>query len=114
MILVYAGLVPSKSKRRAADFQDLQVRARLLLHKLAREAVPPLLPTVAISELLVPVPKAEKGALIAALTKKFMCPPFDVKAAAIAADLWSQHKKLPQDAQYGSRHVLRADAMIVA
>jgi hypothetical protein len=72
------------------------------------------LPTVAISELLVLVAKAEKGALIAALTKMFVCPPFDLAAAAMAADLWSQHKELPQDLQYGSRQVLRADAMIVA
>jgi len=63
--------------------------------------------------LLVPVPKAQKGALIAALTEKFVCPPFDLAAAAIAADLWSQYKELPQDMQY-SRQVMRADTMIVA
>ena len=114
MILVYAGVVPTGSRKDSRDTEDLQVRSRLLLRQLGREKSPVILPTVAISELLVPVPKAEKGALIAALTEKFLCPTFDVKAAAIAADLWSQHKKLPQDQQYKSRHVLRADAMIVA
>jgi len=114
MILVYAGLVPSNPKTRSADFKDFHVRAKLLLHKLARDGATVLLPTVAVSELLVPVPKAEKGALIAVLTEKFVCPSFDVQAAAIAADLWSQHKKLPTDLQYDKRHVLRADALIVA
>jgi predicted nucleic acid-binding protein len=73
-----------------------------------------LLPTVAISELLVPVSKSQMGALVAVLQKKFVCPPFDLQAACIAADLYSQHKKLPQDQQYDERHILRADAMIVA
>ena len=114
MILIYAGFVPPNRRKRSADSEDLRVRSKLLLYKLAREKTPIFLPTVAISELLVPVSKAEKGALIAALTEKFVCLPFDVRAAAIAADLWSQHKKLPHDLQYDSRHVLRADAMIVA
>jgi predicted nucleic acid-binding protein len=114
MILVYAGFVPSKSREISTDFQELQVRSKLLLHQLSRRKVTILLPTIAISELLVPVPKAQKGALAAALTDKFVCPTFDLAAASIAADLWSQHKKLPQDSQYGHRHVLRADAMIVA
>jgi len=114
MILVYAGFVPLKPGKRAADFEDLCVRSKLLLHQIERRKGTVLLPTIAISELLVPVPKAQQGELIAALTKKFVCPPFDIMAAAIAADLWSRHKRLPQDQQYGSRQVLRADAMIVA
>ncbi len=114
MVLVYAGIVPANPCNASKDFDDLRARSKLLLYQLGREESPILLPTVAISELLVPVRKAEKGALIAALTEKFLCPIFDVRAAAVAADLWSEHKKLPQDQQYKSRHVLRADAMIVA
>ena len=114
MILVYAELVPSKNPNRSSKYQNLHVRANLLLHKLFREKALVLLPTVAISELLVPIPKAEKGALIAALTEQFTCPSFDVKAAAIAADLWSQHRNMSNDVQYDKRHVLKADVMIVA
>ncbi|MBU4270817.1 MAG: hypothetical protein KKE86_06800 [Planctomycetes bacterium] len=114
MVLVYAGWVPSKNPKHSSKYQELNVRAQLLLHKLFREKALVLLPTVAISELLVPVPKTEKGTLIAALTEKFICPSFDVKAAAIAADLWSQHRNMPKDVQYDKRHVLRADVMIVA
>jgi len=114
MILVYAGFVPSKAASRGADFENLRVRSKLLIHKMAERDEVVFLPTVAISELLVPVPSAQRGPLIAALTEKFVCLPFDLRAAAIAADLWSRHKELPQDQQYDSRHVLRADAMIVA
>jgi hypothetical protein len=114
MILVYAGFVQSKLKKHSKDSEDLWIRSKLLLYQISRKKATILLPTIAISELLVPVPKAQKGALIAALEEKFVCPPFDLRAAAIAADLWSQHKNLPQDFRYSSRHVLRADTMIVA
>jgi hypothetical protein len=73
-----------------------------------------LLPTVAISELLVPVPKAQKGALIAVLQQRFLCPPFDLQAASIAADLLAEHEKFPQEQRYDKRHIVRADAMIIA
>ena len=115
MILIYAGLAPVKAGgAQSEEYADLCVRAKLLMHRLAREKVTVLLPTVAISEVLIPVPKSQKGALIAAIQKRFVCPPFDVAAASIAADIWSEHKKLPQDVQYCSRQVLRADVHIVA
>jgi predicted nucleic acid-binding protein len=114
MILIYAEIVPSKESSRAADFKDLRDRSKLLLLMAARKKDTILLPTVAISELLIPVPTSQMGSLIAVLQRKFVCPPFDLRAATIAADLWSQHKKLPQDQQYDKRQILRADAMIVA
>jgi predicted nucleic acid-binding protein len=114
MILVYAGFVPSNPGKRAADFKELQFRSKVLLHQIRQRKGTIVFPTIAMSEVLVPVRKADQGALIAALTKEFVCPAFDLRAAAIAADLWSQHSRLPQDQQYGSRHVLRVDAMIVA
>jgi hypothetical protein len=114
MVLIYAEIVPSKDTERCADFDDLRIRSRLLLHIAARKRNTILLPTVAISELLVPVPKNQQGALISLLQRKFVCPPFDLPAASMAADLLAQHKNLPQDQRYNERHVLRADAMIVA
>jgi hypothetical protein len=112
MILIYAEIVPSNPATRSADFADLRDRATLLLHMRKDDTI--VLPTVAMSELLVPVPKAERGALIAILRQKFVCPPFDLPAASIAADLWSQHRDLPQDQKYGKRHVVRPDCMILA
>ena len=113
-ILIYAGLVPSKSAKRPKDLEELHIRSKLLILQLARKKETVLLPAVAVSELLVPVPSAQKGTLIATLSGRFVCPPFDLHAAAIAADLWSQYKQLPQDLKYENRHVLKADSMIVA
>ncbi len=114
MILIYAEVVPAKKAARSSDWDDLRVRSKLLLHIAARKEGMILLPTVAISELLIPVPNAQRGALIAALQKLFVCPAFDLPAASIAADLWSQHRKLPQDQQYDRRQVLRSDSMSIA
>lgn len=113
MILVYAGIVPRKSTSKAAQPpQDLINRARLLLYMHRDDTI--VLATVAISEILVPVPTSQKGALVASLSGRFLCPSFDLPAAAIAAELWSEHKRLPKDLQYTDRHILRSDAMIVA
>jgi hypothetical protein len=114
MIVIYAGLAPSKVASRPAELDELSVRSKLLLHQLLRRKATILLPAVAVSELLVPVPTAQRGTLVAALMKSFVCPPFDLEAAAIAADLWSRHREGRKDLQYGSRQVLRADAMIVS
>jgi predicted nucleic acid-binding protein len=111
MILVYAGKVPSKG---ASPLAELTVRSRRLLDRLVADDATIVLPTVAVSELLVPVPNPESGMLIRELSEQFVCPTFDMRAAAIAAELWAIHKKLPRDQQYKDRHVLRADAMIIA
>ena len=114
MILIYAGVVPSDAKKRPATWEDLRVRSKIRLHQLAKQDEPVLLPTIAVSELLIPVPAADRGALIAAIQEQFVCPPFDLPAAAIAADIWAEHSKLPQDLQYTNRRTLKADALIVA
>lgn len=114
MILIYAELVPSKGGPKCSDFADLRNRSKLLLIGAADKKDTIVLPTVAISELLVPVPKNQKGALILAFQQRFVCPPLDIRSASIAADLWSDFKNLPHDQQYGKRNVLRADTLIVA
>jgi len=112
MVLVYAGLVPRKSNEKSKELEELAIRAKLLLHMHRTDTI--VLPTVAVSEILVPVPKGQRGILAAKLSERFLCPSFDLSAAAIAASLWSQYKKLPSDLKYKKRPVLRADAMIVA
>lgn len=114
MILIYAGIVPTNNTSpRPPDYEELRVRSRLLIHQLAQKKATVFLPTIAVSELLVPVPMSQKGILIATLTERFVCPSFDLPSAAIASDLWARHNQLPADLQYESRHVLKADAMIV-
>lgn len=112
MILIYAGWGPRKSDKVSSNAEELGVRSKLLLHMNRKDII--VLPTVAISEILVPVSPAQRGVLLAKLTDRFLCPPFDLPAAAIAADLWSRHKTLPKNLQYTKRQVLRADTMIVA
>ena len=114
MILVYAGIVPSKNAATDPELAELTVRAHRLLYRLSRDDATIILPTIAISELLVPVPASDHGMLIKALAEQFVCPAFDVQAASVAANLWAAHKKLPRDQQYKDRHVLKADAMIIA
>lgn len=62
MVLVYAGIVPSKEA--SADVTEWSLRARRLLDRLDDDEATIVLPTIAISELLVPVPIAESGLLI--------------------------------------------------
>lgn len=112
MILVYAGVVPSKGLNEQRE--ELRIRAVRLLDELDHDGVTVILPTVAIAELLVPVPASDTGKLIKELTRRFVCATFDLQAAAIAATIWAEHKKLPRDQQYKDRTALKADAMIVA
>ena len=114
MILVYAGIVPSKNDATSPQVIELSLCSNRLLDQLSRDEATIILPTVAISELLVPVPLSESGLLIRALAEQFVCPAFDLPAAAIAANLWASHKKLPRDQQYSNRHVLKADTLIIA
>ncbi len=113
MILIYADIVPSKPGPKCANFADLRARAKLLFYR-ATDKDKFVLPTVVMSELLVPVPKSQRGPLILALQRRFICPPLDIRAASIAAEFGAEYKKRPQDQSYTSRDVVRADALIVA
>lgn len=112
MILVYAGIVPEARERPDCDeLDELRVRAKLLLFKLARQKSPILLSTIVVSELLVPLPATQRGMIAAKLSELFVCVPFGLHASAIAADL---RANLPSDVNYQDRHVLKADILILA
>jgi predicted nucleic acid-binding protein len=114
-ILIYAEAVPPKNGNRCKEFAELQERAKLLIYKAADDGDTIVLPAVVISELLVPVPSSQRGAVVQVLEKTFQCPPLDIPAATIAADLWSKFRSLPEGQTVNiSRNVLRADALIVA
>jgi len=114
MVLIYAGKVPRNQSALSRKDAELSVRAKILLRELSDKKATIVLPTIAIAELLVPVPSGQKSQLLSELQKVFACRPFDLPATAIAADLWSRYKQLPQDQQYESRDILKSDAMIVA
>jgi hypothetical protein len=104
---------PQSREHLLLELDELRLRSRLLIYQLAEKQDIVFLPTIAVAELLVPVPVAQKGVLIASLQQRFICPPFDLPAAAIASEVWSRHNSLPADLRYDKRHVLKADAMII-
>lgn len=112
MVLIYAGVVPAKDG--AQIDQDLTVRAKILLHMMQRQSATIVLPSVAVAELLVPIPTAKHGAFLSNLQTYFLCPAFDLKAASIAADLFAEHSKLERTERYTNRQTLKADVLIIA
>lgn len=108
MVLIY-----SLRKGTDAKTRERRRRARILLSMLEEEKARIVVPSIVVSEILVGIPVEEHGAFVAELPRRFYCPPFDLQAAALAADLWQKHKKLPKRDQL-QRTVLKADVLIVA
>ena len=76
MVLIYAGMVPVLNKSKTSkQFEELSIRAKMLLDTLANDEADIILSAVAISELLVPVPLERHGKLLAELSKHFICQP---------------------------------------
>ena len=61
----------------------------------------------------VPIPKAKRGHFLAALAENFLVKPFDLHAAAIAAEIHAKAKEIPKDRR-PDRAVLSADIKIIA
>src|SRR5205807_7599772 len=91
----------------------MQQRAVILLDELEEKKERIIIPSIAVSELLIKVPGAGHGKYLAELQKRFFVPLFDLHAAALAATRWQRHRELPKDEQI-SRQTLKSDVMIVA
>lgn len=114
-ILIYAGAVPPKPGKKSVDMIDLRERARLLICQATERHDTIVIPAVAVSELLIPVPPGQRSSVVQVLERNFRCQPFDIPSAVLAADVWARFKGIPQDGNDSSnRSVLRADALIVA
>ena len=103
---------PQKGKLSDHDTEMVR-RSRILLRDLDERKLIVIVPAVAVAELLCPIDPKEHGKFIAVLTQRFFCPPFDIRAASLAAELWQYHRGLPSDEQI-SRTVLKADVLIVS
>lgn len=99
--------------RRQGTSEQLE-RAKWLFEELEAERAQVLLPTIVISEYLVPVDKRHHAAIIEAINGRFLVKPFDVECASLAAELFKIGKaKRPQNVPMG-REVLRSDTLIIA
>ena len=98
---------------RQPDLKEMQFRARVLLELLEERKEEIVIASVAVSELLVGVPPPRHTDFLAEIDRRFRVHPFDLPACALAANLWLQHKKLPQAGQV-DRKCLKSDVLIVA
>lgn len=93
---------------------DMPGRARRYLERLAKDGEKVLVPTPAISEYLTGSDQPDRELKV--ITKRFLVPAFDLRAAALATELQRNTegcKKLRE--RHGiARQALRIDAMIAA
>lgn len=69
--------------------QEVMIRrAKALISELEAQEADVLVPAVVVSEFLAGVPKSQHTELLKVLNRRFQLPPFDVRAAAVAAGLW--------------------------
>jgi predicted nucleic acid-binding protein len=116
MVLIWGFQKPhyqKKGKPRNQDVAEMRRRARLLLTTLAEDNETVMVPAIAVSEVLIGIRPEEHGEFIATLQEHFFLPPYDLRAASLAAKLWQQTRELPK-AEQPVRATLRSDVMIVA
>jgi len=114
MVLIWGLRKVDPQKGTLSDHDaEMQRRSRILLRDLDEKKEIVIVPTVAVAELLCPIDPKEHGKFIAVLTQRFFCPPLDIRAASLAAELWQYHRGLPSNEQI-SRTVLKADVLIIA
>ena len=115
MVLIWALPVPHfKGKKSASqDVAEMQRRSRLLLGMLEEGKNNVLVPTITVAEWLTGIDPKKHGSFIASLHESFRIVPFDIPAAAFAAQLWQQARELPKDDK-PQRVCMKADVMIVA
>jgi hypothetical protein len=113
MIVSWVLREPPKGDNPDGHAAEMRKRALLLWMELYDKKTQIIIPTVVVSECLVPIPPLEHGGFIAKLQKMCFLAPFDLAACSLAAQLWQQHRGLPKD-QRIERSVLKSDVMIVA
>lgn len=102
--------------------EDRVVRTRELFEELDEMDAEVIVPSVVVAEFLAGVPKAQHVGLLEVLHRRFQIPPFDVRTAAVAAELWRDAaarnpnlKELIKEAFPGTeRAKIKADMMILA
>jgi predicted nucleic acid-binding protein len=88
-------------------------RAQWLIADLREAGAHIIVPSIALSEFLHPIPTEDRSAAWKAVSQLFHIAPHDARAAEIGADLASR-SLAAQRRRPGDRHVQKADAQIVA
>jgi predicted nucleic acid-binding protein len=114
-ILIWGGLRPPNADGAplSSHAAEMTYRSQALLIDLEKKGEKIIVPVVSVAELLVPIDLNQRGAFLAVLTTRFFCPPFDMHAASLAAELWRFHRSLPAS-EHLDRKLLKADVLIVA
>src|SRR5437879_632630 len=89
-------MTPAKKTKKSAgqDVSIMRERARWLLNHLHEKEIELYVPSIVVAELLIGVDPSRHSKLIAEFGKRFHCPPFDLKACALAAKLWQYERGL--------------------
>jgi len=113
--LIWGGLrkgIPGLPPCKAED-ADKEKRAHLLLFDLDEAKAKLVVPSVVVTELLLPINEQFHGSFVAVMSQRFHCPPYDLPSAALAARLWQFGHSLPPEEQ-NTRTALKADIQIIA
>jgi hypothetical protein len=112
---------PSKKGTKAPqNVAEMRRRARILLQLFNEQEIELCVPSVVVSELLAGVEPSKHANLLAEFEQKFFCPPFDLKACALAARLWQFERGLQGTSaglpktERSERRLLKSDILIVA
>jgi predicted nucleic acid-binding protein len=92
---------------------EKEKRSRHLLFDLEEAKAKIVIPSLVLTELLLPIDSQHHGTFLAVMSQRFYCPPYDLPSTSLAARLWQRGRTLPPE-ERGKRAVLKADAMIVA
>lgn len=93
---------------------DQNRRAIWLFEQLDSQRAQIIVPTIVASEYLTHVAKADHAAVLAELSSRFVLPPFDVRCASLAAELFRLNKSDTSKSKPGWRNCLRSDTLIIA
>jgi predicted nucleic acid-binding protein len=114
MVLIWAIQHPTHRKKQPDPaVVELRRRAKILLDILSEEGAQIIIPSVVVGELLAGIEEAHHVEFLSTLQNRFFCPPYDVKASAMAARMWIHHQGMPKEDRL-ERRVLKADVMVIA
>ncbi|MCC7316494.1 MAG: PIN domain-containing protein [Planctomycetes bacterium] len=99
--------------RKQGTKQQLEKAANLLA-ELDEEGVQIIIPSVALSEYLIPISAKKHNEVIAQLSKRYIIAPFDAKCATVAARLFAIGRQQRGAGKENVRKTLRADSLIIA